>query len=264
MRHDGVGMILSDWGDNGHLQPLITIYPALVVAAGAAWNVPEALAASDPEIELVGRLLDCHIFHDGDVGGVLGSVLCMFGDIHLSAESTEPELRDKTQDDSDRASCSKLFGLLVYRNDIPSSRGLNATGLRRAQRRVEKALDILHSYSGRASSIDQLELQLVGELLRIACRIGISLNSTQGSSGDGGSMALKQISGLTRSDVVNRFVQILYLYRICWDLRCRPRTFSKSVRFLERPLMELASELPYMPGFIEEKSQRGWKNPKPA
>ena len=38
LRHGAAGLLVTDWGDNGHLQPLPASYPGLAAAAGSAWN----------------------------------------------------------------------------------------------------------------------------------------------------------------------------------------------------------------------------------
>lgn len=38
MDHGGVGLLLTDWGDFGHMQPLCVSYPAMIAAAGFAWS----------------------------------------------------------------------------------------------------------------------------------------------------------------------------------------------------------------------------------
>jgi len=264
LRHNGVGMLLTDWGDNGHLQPQVVSYPGYVVGAGAAWNVTEALSASESDLELICRLLDSHFFRDGDEAGVLGSVVCLYGDMHLVAEGKEGDWESSSSPSTSLAHGTRLFKCLVYRAVSPSGEGLNLTGLRRAQRRVEKSLDILNSYTGRANSADVLELQLVGELLRIACRVGILICVAR-NSGDvqDDSVMMDQLSGVTRSDIVNRLLQVLLLYRICWDARCLPHSFSKSVAFLERPLRDLCRGLPQMMSFVEERCRTGWITPRP-
>lgn len=66
------GLLLTDWGDNGHLQPLTVSLLPMVAAAGAAWCAATN-AAADPA-PVVDRLLRV----DG-----LGGLLAELGDVHL-------------------------------------------------------------------------------------------------------------------------------------------------------------------------------------
>jgi hexosaminidase len=58
LAHNASGILLSTWGDCGNHQPWSTFYPALINAAGLAWN-----ETSNPETELV-HLLDQFLFPD--------------------------------------------------------------------------------------------------------------------------------------------------------------------------------------------------------
>lgn len=64
------GLLLTEWGDNGHLQAFSTAYPPIVYAGAAAWCL-----ASNADIDLP-AVLDRHIFRDhaGVLGGVLDAV----------------------------------------------------------------------------------------------------------------------------------------------------------------------------------------------
>ena len=56
LAHNASGILLSAWGDCGNHQPWSTFYPALINAAGLAWN-----ETSNPEGELA-RILDQFLF----------------------------------------------------------------------------------------------------------------------------------------------------------------------------------------------------------
>jgi len=63
--HGGTGLLLTDWGDNGHHQSLPVTLPPLVLAASLAWNPDEAPNVADAidsflardSARLTGRLL---------------------------------------------------------------------------------------------------------------------------------------------------------------------------------------------------------------
>lgn len=72
------GVLITDWGDFGNLQPLTAALPGLLAGTAAAWN-PAAPIARD---ELPDRL-DAHVFLDA--GGVVGRAVCDLGDTYLVA-----------------------------------------------------------------------------------------------------------------------------------------------------------------------------------
>lgn len=70
--HGAGGYLVTDWGDNGHLQPLVVSLLPLVYGAGVAWCA-ETNASVDPS-PVVDRL--------GAIEG-LGALLAELGDAHL-------------------------------------------------------------------------------------------------------------------------------------------------------------------------------------
>ncbi|MEM7791819.1 MAG: family 20 glycosylhydrolase, partial [Verrucomicrobiota bacterium] len=70
--HRASGFLMTAWGDNGHLQPWSTLYPALILGALATWGISETnapLAAS----------IDSIFYQDQPPGN--GNALCLLGQI---------------------------------------------------------------------------------------------------------------------------------------------------------------------------------------
>ncbi|MEE1185114.1 MAG: family 20 glycosylhydrolase, partial [Acutalibacteraceae bacterium] len=63
-RHNAIGAITTDWGDNGHIQGIAPAYPAIVYGAAMSWQ-PEI----NEHIDLP-SVLNLHIFEDA--AGVMG------------------------------------------------------------------------------------------------------------------------------------------------------------------------------------------------
>lgn len=68
--HGASGLLLTAWGDNGHHQPWPTLYPALILAAAAAWGQELAVAQLPEWIDT--------IFYPGKPAGN-GTALCQLG-----------------------------------------------------------------------------------------------------------------------------------------------------------------------------------------
>ncbi len=62
-RNDAVGLLTTDWGDNGHLQPLVASFPGFAFGSACAWN-------QDKEIDL-STTLDLHVFQNEGWGQLL-------------------------------------------------------------------------------------------------------------------------------------------------------------------------------------------------
>lgn len=66
------GVLLTDWGDNGHLQPLAVSLPGVAAAAEAAWTGKSVGAP-------IAAVLDSHCF----AGEGAGAAICSLGDAYL-------------------------------------------------------------------------------------------------------------------------------------------------------------------------------------
>ncbi len=70
-RYKAEGLLMTDWGDSGHLQYLPVSYPGFLVGAAYAWN-PRGAAPSEVE-----KALDRFVFYDR--AGVMGRALLAAG-----------------------------------------------------------------------------------------------------------------------------------------------------------------------------------------
>ena len=66
------GLLLTAWGDNGHHQPWPTLFPALIMAAQAAWGCPIDEVALPDQID--------HLFYPAAPAGH-GAAICALGKI---------------------------------------------------------------------------------------------------------------------------------------------------------------------------------------
>jgi hexosaminidase len=96
------GLLLTAWGDNGHHQPWPTLFPALIMAAQAAWGCPIDEAALPEQID--------HLFYPEAPAGH-GAAICALGKIdallpqpappssflHTAFFATEEKLHDRLQ-----------------------------------------------------------------------------------------------------------------------------------------------------------------------
>jgi hypothetical protein len=73
------GMLVTEWGDNGHLQPPAVMLPALTYAAAVAWcrEANEGLDVSDPVGEVYAQTgvvqPNGSALHDAVAGGAMGA-----------------------------------------------------------------------------------------------------------------------------------------------------------------------------------------------
>jgi hypothetical protein len=117
------GYLITDWGDNGHMQPPSVSWPALAYGASVAW-----CAETNHELD-VSAALDAWVF--GDEARVLGSLLDRIGHLHGGTGKVG-------------MNGSPLFTELLARGGLLGSMGeANAPGTARTLDDVEAALEDL-------------------------------------------------------------------------------------------------------------------------
>jgi hexosaminidase len=75
LRHGAIGLLNTDWGDAGHLQPLPSSYLGYAYGAAAAWCV-----SANRDIDL-GRATSVHVFRDAS--GAAGKFAYDLGNVYL-------------------------------------------------------------------------------------------------------------------------------------------------------------------------------------
>jgi hypothetical protein len=161
------GLLVTDWGDHGHLQPLSVSYLGLFAAAGFSWNVADAAAPLSLDLP---QRLDRHVFHDA--AGVLGRAAYDLGNAYREAGSLRPN-------------ASVLFWILIRPDRVLSPPGVTRESLERTLDYLERAGEALPrarpgtlgpSTSGAAGEGARVvaELSWARDLLQFACRLGIA------------------------------------------------------------------------------------------
>src|SRR5215471_3985761 len=114
-----IGYLITDWGDNGHLQPLPVSFLGFLAGAAVSWNTKDA---ADPVALEVAARLDAHVFCDG--ASVMGALARDLGNTYREVPVQPPN-------------GSALFWLLLRPEDeLPDA--LSAAHLERALAFVEK------------------------------------------------------------------------------------------------------------------------------
>jgi hypothetical protein len=82
VKHGAIGYLITDWGDNGHWQPLPVSYLGFAQGAGVAWS-----CKNNKDLNLQ-SLLDLYAFHDDK--SIMGSIAYEFGTVHEVANLDIP------------------------------------------------------------------------------------------------------------------------------------------------------------------------------
>ena len=156
-RNGAIGLLTTDWGDNGHLQPLVSSYPGFAFGSACAWN-------QNQEIELPATL-DQHVFQQEGWGQLLLDIgnLDQVFDIYIHNQSVLYQILHK------KASF------------IRKIEGLNVDSL---QASLTEALNLQQKFDGlkKEHPIEQIvmeEIDWVLKMLLHACHRGQAILSEE-------------------------------------------------------------------------------------
>lgn len=220
------GLLVTDWGDRGHLQPPSVSLPGFLVAADRAWN-PEA------ELEVAGRT---------------------FARLGRLASHAALELARVPADLPTPLRNASPLSVLLTKFDqpfpLPELAGLSLENLGRARARAQAVLahldrrlnHIADSAEERVRILEQTreprqlrELRWAAALLCFSCDLG----SARLLAGD--SRPVSSLPATTRSALADDLAARLAEHRVLWLESSRAGGLDRSARWLERVLAALRS-----------------------
>lgn len=213
------GLLVTDWGDHGHLQPPLVSWPGFLAAARHGWDARSPVLDGDT----LAAQLDRWVFFDR--AGVMGRASVALGNAY---QATGVTLRNGTI----------LSRLLLDPGPWPVARiptSLTAAGLERARAAVERAASSLSgARSGRADAALLLrEQRWVADALALACGIGLA------RLGPGLDSPLAAVAATERAALAGQMAALIAEHRALWLERSRPGGLDDSAARLERTLAAL-------------------------
>jgi len=214
LRHGARGILITDWGDRGHLQPYPTPLVGQALGAACAWNVE---AGAQLDLEAAGPLLDRHLFEDpsGELSAAalaLGTAGDVLGDACENGHAL-------------------FFATTFAHQPFPHPRivGVDAAGLARVREHLEQATAGLGRARSRRPDAQLLaqELELARELLQLGeatLRARLAVGHTHG---------LDELPQETRTDLRARLDTCIGQHRALWPRRFRPGGLDRSVAWLD-------------------------------
>ena len=217
------GLLVTDWGDHGHLQPLAVSYLGLLAGAGFAWNAADA---ERPDTLDLPRLLDQHAF--GDSASVLGRAAYDLGNAYREAGSLRPN-------------ASVLFWILIKPERLFSPAGVTRASLEQTLAYLERAGASLGQArpgtrarvttaagAAREGTRAVAELAWARDLLRLACKLGIAQASLPAR------VELATLPAAQRAELRRELGELIERHRALWLDRNREGGLRDSARRLER------------------------------
>lgn len=219
--HGALGVLNTDWGDNGHLQPLSVSYIGILAGAAMSWNAEDALVP----LELpVAEWLDTLVL-DGKGAG-LGKLARDLGNAYR-------ELGCRPHN------ASAAFYFVAGRRGQPLQLpGVEAAHFERTVRYLEE-LDAelaLVATTGSESERMKDELAWASDLLKAACRIG-KARLLLGFEQPVARLPLPQ-----RVALGAELAPLIERHRALWLRRNRPGGLADSAAQMERVLSELCAD----------------------
>jgi hypothetical protein len=209
VRHGAAGFLVTDWGDQGHLQQWPVSEPGFAYAAAVAWD-PEVNGDLD-----LAAALDAHAFDDP--AGRLGRVLTSLGDVHRLVTPQFPNL-------------STLVFHLYFPQSVVGrglTKGLRAEELGAVDAALAAARDELDAARPRradgATVIEEVRWSV--DLVDLLCR-----DARARLGGDG---TLASVPRGEREEMAGVLAGLVERYRERWSVRNRPGGLADSVAWLE-------------------------------
>jgi hypothetical protein len=211
--HGAAGLLITDWGDNGHIQPMSVSYPGFLAAACLAWNPDDAPDLGDS----LHHRLDLHAFGDG--ASAMGRAALDLGNAYRETGA--------------RCSNGSALFYLVTRPgeemDGPRLRGIDPSRLARTKDLVERAAGLLSSARPRDREEDLClrELRWAAGVLSIACDLGMARLRAR---------SLGAMPGVSRNDFELRLRAADETLRALWRARSRDAGLETASATLLRAL----------------------------
>ncbi len=203
-----VGFLNTDWGDNGHWQPLSVSYLPFAYGAAVSW-----CSSANREMD-VARACSTHVFLDPT--GTMGTAAYRLGDISAGVGG-------RTRN------CSSLFRILfgALKEDLFAAGPLAEATEQQcaaAEEEADRILDLLATaHCGRRDgALVKAELRQAASLLRLAARIGAARLRT---SDRGWSSVPERV----RSGIREEFHRLWAIQKRVWLKRNRPGGLQDSL-----------------------------------
>ncbi len=217
LKHGAIGYLNTDWGDEGHMQPLPVSYLGYLAGAAESWS-HEASAGLD-----IPAALDAFIFRDE--AGVMGKLAYDLGNAY--------QLLDPNSFNS-----SLFFNALVmsserlYKSGVGPGEGFSREQCNQVLAAIGEIMEPLSQARMQRpdAALIQQEFSWVAGMLWHACRRIVWLNSIHAGQED---VALRR----TLAEEIDGLIDA---YRELWHARSRPGGFEDSVVRLERLRQEYA------------------------
>ncbi|MCR4406661.1 MAG: family 20 glycosylhydrolase [Anaerolineae bacterium] len=206
LKYGAVGFLNTDWGDNGHWQPLPVSYLGYAYGAAVSWTYE-----TNRDLD-ISQAVSVYAFCDAT--GTMGRIAYDLGNAYRETGVT-------------LFNASVLFHLLQMTSEkIAEIGGLDEKGLHRTLDYIDGVVSFLPSAQMQRSDADLIRREFVwtAGMLRHACRRGLWALGRAGGDED---VALRKVLAEDARQLVAEFHEI-------WHARNRPGGFKDSLARMEK------------------------------
>ena len=209
LKYGAMGFLNTDWGDEGHWQPLSVSYPAYLFGAAVSWGFE-----ANQQIN-VGKLVARYIFND--YTGQSGQALVDIGNACNL-----------------KTSVNINFHNLLARPGGTIPQIISAEDLQAAINHLDRNLQLLVNAPMECedAKIVKVEMTQAVNMAKLACKIGLARFTCS-------TKELEKVSASKRKALSAEFEDLIKEHQKLWTLRNRPGGLHRSVENLEKGLMEL-------------------------
>ena len=208
--HGARGLLITDWGDRGHLQPMPISYLGFLHGAECAWNGAAAEARTDGDLA---AQLDHHAFRSPAAG--LGSFILELG---RASDACGVKTENLT---------TLFYPLGFPERTLPDERvpGLEPASYQRGRERLKDLRPALTGTSASSSEAElcQSELSWVLDLLNASCDLGEARASCQPGA------LLSDVPSSDAEALAERLRTLGERHADLWMIRSRPGGLQDSV-----------------------------------
>jgi hypothetical protein len=208
--HGSGGSLVTDWGDNGHLQHLPVSEAPLAFAAAVAWCLH-----TNRDIDLAAAS-DAHVFRDR--AGRMGRAMLDLGDAHTLVA---PQLENVSI-----LVVPLLFPWAHLGRGLTA--GLTADDLERVEAAIDTSVESVAVSAMSRADADQItaEVRASADLVLLMCD-----DARARLTGDG---TIRSVAEPVRAALAARLAPMVEEHRRLWLARNRPGGLDESVEMLER------------------------------
>jgi hypothetical protein len=219
--HGAIGVLNTDWGDNGHLQPLCASYVGFFAGAAMSWKADDAQAP----LELpIAAWLDTFVYDDA--AGTLGELTRDLGNVYREM-GCRPH------------NSSALFYFVAGRPGqpitLPETEASHFDATLSALARIDAQLSAVRPANDEARRT-QAELVWASDLLKVACRIGKARFAI------GLEEPVTKLERGVREVLAAELAPVIERHKSLWLGRNRPGGLVDSAGQMERVLKQLRAE----------------------